>query len=161
MPFLPSDHSSEITFSEPKFYSAIDRFIFRKLMSFAYFFGFEWHPIDFLNARTADIDYYVNGFTMVESPIEECDWSVKENREKFYSEFEPIIRKLHPDVTQIYWFDEGFLQRHVNGANEPAVNGLHLDYHPTRRLVWLGLAITFLTSILFLVFGNQIIWILQ
>lgn len=135
MAFFPSDtDTTEITFSEPKFYSAIDRFIYRKIMYLGFVFGFEWHPIDFLNARTADIDYHVNGFTMVESPIEECDWSVKENREKFYSEFEPIIRKLHPDVTQIYWFDDAFLQRHVNGANEPVINGLHLDYHPNQRI---------------------------
>jgi len=93
------------------------------------------HSVDFLNARILGIDYKKQGFTLVKNPVEECDWLVKENREKFYKSMEPKIRELHPNVETIYWIDEAFLARSFDGGNPPAVNGPHLDYYPDQSIV--------------------------
>jgi len=137
--FLPAD-TDELTSTESAYSTALERYLTRQFLKIVYFFGMERHPIDFINAREADLDYHVNGFSLIESPMEESDWSIQENREKFYSEMEPIIRKLHPDIAEFFWFDEAFLQRYVNGNNEPALDFAHLDYHPDQSLsmAWAG-----------------------
>jgi len=143
MAYIPED-TNEVTFTEPKYETALGRYLYRAFMRVVLFWGSDWHSVDFINARKADVDYHVQGFSLIESPIEEVDWSILENRKKFYSEMEPIIRKLHPETAQFFWFDDAFLQRETNGLNEPAVNTPHLDYHPNQTLVqaWAGYDVT-------------------
>jgi len=137
--FVP-ESSTEISFKEENYGSVLSRYVARKVLTFLYFLYMDKHTIDFLNARKADIDYHVNGFTLVESPMEESNWSVQKNRERFYSEMEPIIKKLHPDIETMFWFDEAFLQRELKGKSEPAFYACHLDYHPDQSLsnAWAG-----------------------
>jgi len=138
--FVP-ESTTEMSFTEEKYGSELARYVTRKVLTVLFLFGtMDWHTIDFLNARKADIDYHINGFTLVESPMEESDWSVQENRERFYTEMEPILKKLHPDIESLFWFDEAFLRRELNGNNEPALYMCHLDYHPDQSLsnTWAG-----------------------
>merc|ERR1711973_400208 len=101
MAFTPG-HTTEVEYVPSESWTAIfGEKIQKKLNKVLQYLFSEYHTVEFLNAREADIDYHVNGFTLVESPMEECDWSVKENREKFYREMEPIIRELHPDSDEL------------------------------------------------------------
>jgi len=133
--FLPGT-MTEMVYKESDSFTAIfPKYIRRRLDRAIQSLFSEYHAVEFLNAREADIDYHVNGFSLVESPMEECDWSVKENREKFYREMEPIIRELHPDIDELIWYDDGFLQRTFDGSNEPAVDAPHLDYHVNQTMI--------------------------
>merc|ERR1711953_548863 len=130
--FMP-EGSKGFTYKEPETrFGKIVQGAFYGLMK--YLFSVE-HSVDFHNARKADVDYEKNGFTLIKSPVEECDWQIKENREKFYKAMEPIIRELHPNVDKMQWYDQAFLARKVDGANPPAVDGPHLDYHIDQSVV--------------------------
>lgn len=129
--FVP-ENMNEIRYTQPKT-------AFGKMMQGAFygilgFFG-QKHSVDFLNARKADIDYNKTGFMLVKSPIEECDWLQKENRERFYKAMEKTIRELHPDAERVDWIDEAFLARDTQGGNPPAVDGPHVDYHVDQSVV--------------------------
>jgi len=140
LPFLP-ETMDEVVYKESESWTAFfPKYIQTRLNRVLQSLFSEYHAVEFLNAREADIDYHVNGFSLVESPMEECDWTVKENREKFYREMEPIIRELHPDSDELVWYDDGFLQRSFDGSNEPAIDGPHLDYHVDHSLTkeWAG-----------------------
>jgi len=130
--FMPQDQKEiRYTQAKTKFGQLFQQYTY---MILGALFGTK-HSVDFLNARILDIDYKKQGFTMVENPIEECDWLVKANREKFYKAMETTIRELHPNVETIYWIDEAFLARSFDGGNPPAVDGPHLDYYPDQTIV--------------------------
>jgi len=93
------------------------------------------HSIDFINARKVDVDYEKTGFTLTNCPVEECDWHVRENRDKFYKAMEPFIRKLHPNAETVHWIDEAFLARNCEDGNPPAIDGPHVDYYVDQSIV--------------------------
>merc|ERR1711953_617740 len=119
-------HWDKVEYVENKATTALGRYFQKKFEKFIAYFFSEYHKIDFLNARKADLDYHVCGFSLMESPMEASDWTVKENREKFYLAMEPIIRELHSDIDEFTWIDEAFLARSVDGGNEPAIDYPHL-----------------------------------
>jgi len=98
------------------------------------------YNMEIQNARNKDIDYNKQGFTLVDSPMDDCDWNVKENREEFYKLMEPKLRELHPEVETVYWIDQAFLLRGGPGQNPPAINGVHIDYYPDPKVAteWCG-----------------------
>jgi len=134
--FMP-DTSDEIRYKEPTstigkmvqgaFYGLMQQFL-------------KMYSVDFHNARQADIDYEKTGFTLVKSPVEECDWQNKDNRENFYKAMEKTIRELHPDAAELHWIDAAFLSRNTEGGNPPAVDGPHLDYYVDQNVSkeWCG-----------------------
>jgi len=137
MSFLPSGHD-EISFRESE--SAIGRYFQKKMEVFFTYFFMDWQTIEFINARKADLDYHFSGFKIIENPVQQRDWHVKENRKEFIDAMNPIIRELHPEVDQILWFDDFALQRAVDGDNPPAINQIHLDYHIDQSITkaWTG-----------------------
>jgi len=139
MGYVPG-HVDKVEYIENKATTALGRYFQKKLEKIMIYFFSEYHTIDFLNARKADLDYHVCGFSLIDSPMEQSDWTVKENREKFYSAMEPIIRELHSDIAEFTWIDEAFLARSVDGGNEPAIDVAHLDYHVNQTLTkpWAG-----------------------
>jgi len=147
--YMPSSYT-EVTYIENKATTALVRYLQKKLEGALQYFFSEYHKMDFLNARKADLDYHVSGFSLIESPIEELDWSVKENRQKFFRALEPVIRELHPDVDEIAWYDDFFLQRFVDGGNPPAIDAPHLDFHVDQTLTkaWVGQDMTVFDMIL-------------
>jgi len=90
----------------------------------------EKKTINFLNARTQDLDFNQTGFTLVpfKEEFDMAEWEKEENQEIFKKQVEPIILKLFPDAEIVQW--TGFLFRGGEGQNSPAVDAPHLDAYP-------------------------------
>jgi len=135
--FVPSGFD-EVSYVEST--SAMGRYFQKKMADIMGYIFMDWQTIEFLNARKAELDYNISGFKLIENPMQQRDWSVKENRKEFINAMNPIIRELHPEVDQILWFDDFILQRSVDGDNPPAINQIHLDYHidQSKTIAWNG-----------------------
>lgn len=89
---------------------------------------YDSHPVTFLDARTANVTYEKNGFTLMHLESEVEDYYSEEGQKQYTDEIEAMLRKLHPEAKA--FLNTGYLYRGGSNpqANPPAVGSPHLDY---------------------------------
>jgi len=127
MRFVPWEDWTETHFYQPD--TTLKKWIQYAVLGFVHRFIIPHFEVKFYNARNFESDYNTTGFTLVESPTEELDFSRKANRQTFYDGMTPIIRELHPEAEHVLWFDDGVVLRDADGDNPPAWDTPHLDFY--------------------------------
>jgi len=97
---------------------------------FKLIFRLEKKEVDFLNARTRDLNLHECGFELInyKEKFDQSEWDSTENQKQFEEEVSKLILERFPGAKINQWY--GVLFRGDEGQNPAAVDGPHVDNYP-------------------------------